>query len=207
MESIVIEPQYIGTCSFWKLITSNDVVFDVYEHYQKRSYRNRAEIVGANGKLRLSIPLMHGKNQHAAIKDVRISYNERWQELHWQSLVSCYSRSPYFEYYEDKIKLFYTQQYEFLADYNIAFIEAIAKLLKTEIQYSLSKEYQNKEHFKDNDWRNLLLPKNTTNVDFPAYPQVFNDRFAFVPDLCVLDVLFNCGNRSLSYINELTLTY
>lgn len=207
MNTIVIEPQYIGTCSYWKLITSNEVIFDVYEHYQKRSYRNRAHIVGANGLLRLSIPLMHGKNQHAAIKDVRISYSERWQELHWQSLVSCYSRSPYFEYYEDVIKPFYTQCYELLTDYNFAFMEVIAKLLKSEINYSLSTEYQTKEKFLTYDWRNKIIPNNTVVANFPIYHQVFNDRMDFLQDVCILDLLFNCGNQSNAYLNKIAITH
>ena len=84
MRNILIESQYIGSCSYWKLLLDADtVVIDKHEHYVKRSYRNRAHILGANGLLRLSIPLESGKHQHAAMHDVRISYNQAWQNLHW----------------------------------------------------------------------------------------------------------------------------
>ena len=103
MNSILIESQYIGACSYWNiLLKSSAITIDKEEHYTKRSYRNRAHILGANGLLRLSIPLERGKQQHSKMKDVRISYNERWQDLHWQSFTSAYRRSPFFEYYEDE---------------------------------------------------------------------------------------------------------
>lgn len=206
MSSILIESQYIGTCTYWKLLSEADtVLIDVYEHYVRRSYRNRAHLLGANGLLRLSIPLVHGKQQHSAMKEVRISYNENWQALHWHSLTSCYRRSPYFEYYEDAIKRFYEEKFEFLSDYNIQFLKTISKILKTELHITTTDKYISKETFDGSDYRSFCMPSKESVASYSTYPQVFSDRFPFEKDLCVLDLLFNKGTSAKDYLNTIKL--
>lgn len=208
MNSILIESQYIGSCSYWKLLLDADaVVVDKHEHYVKRSYRNRAHILGANGLLRLSIPLESGKHQHSAMHDVRISYNGNWQNLHWHSFTSCYRRSPFFEFYEDHFKKFYEDKFDFLVEYNTEFLKMIAVLLKTEINISFTDKYLKKEDFDGADLRSFILPGKENVVDFPTYPQVFNDRFPFEKDLSVLDLLFNVGTRSKEYLEKIEIKY
>ncbi len=204
MKSVLIESQYTGSCSYWGiLLQSEKIILDRHEHFVKRSYRNRAHILGANGLLRLSIPLVHGKHQHAAMKDVRISYNEDWQKLHWQSLTSCYRRSPFFEFYEDAFRRFYEHEFEFLTDYNFQLLQTVNRLLKTEMDITFSDKYVTSEQFDGTDFRNYVLPSKPATIHFPEYPQVFSDRFEFQKDLSVLDVLFNLGSRSKEYLLSL----
>lgn len=201
MSAILIESQYIGSCSYWNLLlNSNEIYIDQHEHYVRRSYRNRAHILGANGLLRLSIPLEHGKSQHAAMKDVKISYNERWQDLHWHSFTSAYRRSPFFEYYEDYFRKFYEERFETLSEYNFQYLNTIASILKVELPIRLSDKYYSKADFSGIDYRSYFLPSKSTTLEFATYPQVFADRFPFEQDLCVLDVLFNVGTRSKDYL-------
>lgn len=208
MDTILLEAQYIGTCSYWSLLLRADaIVLDQEEHYVKRSYRNRAHILGANGLLRLSIPLERGKHQHSKMKDVRISYNERWQDLHWQSFTSAYRRSPFFEYYEDYFRRFYTERFDSLLDYNFQFIHTIAKVLKTELSISFSDRYYSGETFAGKDFRNVILPGKISEYHFQPYTQVFSDRFSFVQDLCVLDLLFNEGTKAKEYLQALPVKF
>ena len=201
MNAILIESQYIGSCSYWNfLLKSNEIYIDKHEHYVRRSYRNRAHILGANGLLRLSIPLESGKSQHSAMSDVRISYNENWQNLHWHSFTSAYRRSPFFEYYEDHFRKFYEEKFELLIDYNFQFMQTIANILKIELNTKFSEKYYAKDEFFGTDYRSLFLPSKQTSFEFASYPQVFNDRFPFEKDLCVLDLLFNVGTRSKEYL-------
>lgn len=201
MNTILIESQYIGSCSYWNLLLQTDEIYlDKHEHYVRRSYRNRAHILGANGLLRLSIPLEHGKSQHAAMKDVRISYNDNWQSLHWHSFTSAYRRSPFFEYYEDYFRKFYEEKYDLLMDYNIELMKTIATILKVDLSIKFSEKYYAKDEFEGKDYRSLFLPNKNSDINFAYYPQVFNDRFPFEKDLCVLDVLFNVGTRSKEYL-------
>ncbi len=206
MGSILIETQYIGSASYWNiLLNAEKICFDQHEHYVKRSYRNRAHILGANGLLRLSIPLERGKHQHAVMKDVCISYSERWQKLHWQSFTAAYRRSPFFEFYEDYFRKFYTEKIEKLVDYNVGMIETIASILKVKPDISLSEMYYIQDAFDGKDYRSYIMPSQENKLQLPPYPQVFSDRFPFEQDLCILDVLFNLGTRSGEYINSLNV--
>lgn len=206
MNAVLIESQYIGSCSYWNLLlNSNEIYIDQHEHYVRRSYRNRAHILGANGLLRLSIPLEHGKSQHAAMKDVHISYNERWQDLHWHSFTSAYRRSPFFEYYEDYFRKFYEDKFELLSDYNFQLMQTIATILNVELPVQFTNKYYTKDTFSGTDLRSHFSPNKQTALDFVSYPQVFNDRFPFEKDLCVLDVLFNVGTRSKEYLLNIKL--
>lgn len=206
MNTILIESQYIGSCSYWHLLlNATSIVIDQHEHYVRRSYRNRAHILGANGLLRLSIPLEHGKSQHSAMKDVRISTGAQWQNLHWHSFTSCYRRSPFFEFYEDNFKQFYEDKPERLVDFNLEFLKTISRILKTDLSISLSEKYYTKEEFSGTDYRSFLMPTTEKLVDMKSYPQVFSDRFPFEKDLSVLDLLFNVGPRSKEYILEMKI--
>ena len=201
MNSILIESQYIGSCSYWNLLLSADkICIDKHEHYVRRSYRNRAHILGANGLLRLSIPLERGKNQHAAMKDVRISYNESWQQLHWHSFTSAYRRSPFFEYYEDHFRKFYEEKIDLLVDYNFQMMQTISGILKVELPVTFSEKYVGKDNFDGKDYRSELMPSKDAGLPFQSYPQVFSDRFPFEKDLCIFDLLFNVGTRSKEYL-------
>jgi hypothetical protein len=203
MNQILVEAQYIGSCSFWAhLLQADKIYLDGHEHYVKRSYRNRAHILGANGLLRLSIPLVSGKHQHSAMKDVRISYNEPWQKLHWQSFTSAYRRSPFFEFYEDQFTPFYTEQYEYLLTYNVAFMKAISKILKIELPIDFTEAYAAVPSGSVKDLRNSIKPGALTK-DLSPYTQVFSDRFEFSNDLCVLDALFNLGNSTKEYLTSI----
>lgn len=202
MKTILIESQYIGSCSYWKeLLSAEKISFDKHEHFEKRSYRNRAHILGANGLLRLSIPLESGKHQHSAMKDVRISYNANWQKIHWQSLTSAYRRSPFFEFYEDQVRKMYDTQYELLFDYNNEFLKVICGLLKINLPVTATDKYIAAVDEDVKDYRSYFSPGRKSGNNFAEYPQVFNDRFDFIPDLCVLDLLFNVGTRSLDYLS------
>lgn len=208
MSAILIESQYIGSCTYWHcLLQATSIVIDQEEHYVRRSFRNRAHILGANGLLRLSIPLERGKHQHSKMKDVKISYQENWQALHWHSITSCYRRSPYFEYYEDYFKPFYTEKQELLLDYNLSFMQTIASLLKIKLPISKSDKYYTSADFIGIDARSYFLPTKNITIDFPTYPQVFNDRFPFVKDLSLLDVLFNVGPNTSNYISSLPFKF
>ena len=139
------------------------------------------------------------------MKDVRISYNERWQELHWHSMVSAYSRSPYFDYYEDHLKKFYEQKFELLIDYNFQFMLTIASILKVDLSVKFTEKYFSKDEFFGTDYRSFILPNKKSEINFSAYPQVFSDRFPFEADLSILDVLFNKGTTSVEYLSKLSV--
>jgi len=131
---------------------------------QKQTYRSRCDIYSPNGKLTLSIPLVH-RNKRQAMKDVRISYEYNWQSIHWRSLESSYRRSPFFEYFEDDFKPFYEgQNFEFLIDFNAAIQDKVLELLKLKPSIVFSKEYEEVISGVD-DYRKIISPKEKLEHD------------------------------------------
>lgn len=201
MQKVLIEPVYAGPLSYYRaLARAEQVVFDVHGHYQKRTYRNRCVILGANGRLTLSIPLLHGKSQKQPMQDVRISYEENWQKDHWMSLVSAYRRAPFFEYYEDMFRLFYEERTEFLSAYNLQYFGKIGAALKLPVPYTLTSGYIPAGDFGGSDLRDRYLPQYPQEIK--PYLQVFADRMPFAPDLSILDVLFNLGPAARDYLTD-----
>jgi hypothetical protein len=205
-ETILIEPQYWGSISYFKeLISANNIVLDIHSNFQKGTYRNRCKIMGPNGLLSLSVPLVKGNGQHSIFNQVRISYSENWRKDHWQSLVSSYRRSAYFEFYEEQIAPIYSNDYEFLKDFNVASLKIVSELLRIPFDIKFTENYISKDSFEGNDARDIIHPtarKMKYSYELPKYPQVFMDRMDFLSDLSILDILFNLGPRTVDYLRQ-----
>ena len=104
MKELVLSTSYFPSISYIRLLNEYEKVsIDIGEHFIKQTHRNRCVISGANGRLNLIVPSEKWKS-NTAVRDIRISYSDNWQKLHWKSLESAYRSSPYFEYYEDKLR-------------------------------------------------------------------------------------------------------
>ena len=195
---LVIENQYLAPVSLYLTLEGgSNIGFEQFEVYQKRSFRNRCIIAGANGPVSLSIPLHEGREQKRFIRDIRIANQYGWQDQHWKTIVSSYNRSPWFEYYKSSLEKFYVKRFEFLFDWNLALFEWTIQKLEmdkvAELTDHFEKEY---DDLKWLDLRNKLLPKNYQNFKVPNYSQVFMDRSGFLPNLSILDLLFCEGKNS-----------
>lgn len=205
MSTALLPSVYLGPVQYYSKLRQFDVlVIEQHEHFPKQTYRNRAEIYSPNGLLSLSVPLVK-RNMRQAMKDVRIAYDYDWQKLHWRSLESSYRRSPFFEYYEDDFRPFYEgKQFEFLIDLNEALEARILKLLKWEVKFSKSTTYEKTLSPEQTDFRELISPKNTlaSDPDFvpKIYYQVFETRHGFLPNLSIVDLLFNEGSKATNFI-------
>ena len=183
------------------LLSYQNILLEQHEFFVKQSYRNRCEILGANGKMVLSIPLQERKNK-SLTKDIRIDYKTPWQMQHWRAIESAYSSSPFFEYYQDDLFPFYLKQVEFLMDFNLVIQEKIIALIGLKLNFSRSESYIQEIENKI-DARNSFSPKLNSEKIFPDYIQVFENKFHFVPNLSILDVLFNLGNESEIYLRSI----
>ncbi|SHE61596.1 WbqC family protein [Pedobacter caeni] len=200
MQSLAIFPLfYLPPISYFKELKrfGNEFLLEKEEHFPKQTFRNRATIYSPNGSLDLIVPVIRGSKIHTKIKDVRISNDFNWQRLHWKSLESCYRNSAYFEYYEDEFARFYHQKYEFLFDYNLEVVQWLFKQLKTTTSFEVTTEYH--EIPEELDFRGRTLFKKPEG-EFKPYFQVFDDREGFKPNLSIVDLLFNQGPQSKTYI-------
>ena len=192
---IIIENQYFGSVNYTNtLFRFSNIKIEQYESYQKMSFRNRCMVVGSNGLVNLSVPLEKGRNQKQLMKDVRISYSNNWQVQHLRTIESCYSRSPFFEFYRDGVYTLLQKRELFLLDLNLAILEWLKKVMKFPGTISLTETYLREYPPGIADRRNTILPKNFQAWPMPfKYRQVFEDRLGFLPNLSILDLLCCCG--------------
>ena len=160
-----------------------DDIIDNGERWQKQTERNRCMIATANGLQMLTVPVsVPAKEGNITTGDILISDHGNWRHLHWNALSSAYGMSPFFDYYADDIKPFFTEKWEFLADYNLAVTKKMIELLGGEdiirqktIRFSSDKETK-------------------------PYYQTFQKRHGFIPNLSVLDLLSNEGPDAVLFL-------
>lgn len=199
--NLLSEYHYFPSIIFYKyLYEYSNIIFDQYETYQKMSFRNRCIIAGANGLIQLSVPLQEGRNQKGLMKDVRISNSQKWQSRHWKSIVSCYNKSPWFEFYKDELRLLYEKHFDFLVDWDLACFKWSVGNLGLNVKISTTESFVLSYGDKVTDFRNRILPKNYAGFEGVPYHQVFKNKTGFMPNLSILDLLFCEGKRATGFL-------
>ncbi len=199
--TLLVDLRYLPSISYFIQITQyQSVIIEQHEHYQKGGYRNRCEIAGANGVLRLSIPLQKGKNEGQSITEVQIADDGNWQRQHWQSIRSAYGRAPFFEYYSDFFEPLFQKKHTCLFDFNKDLFLLLIKFLKIKTPISFSETYLKKDAlpYSITDGRNEPF----SSAILKPYSQLFEDRHGFLPNLSVLDLLFCCGPEARRVIEN-----
>jgi hypothetical protein len=187
----LLSTAYLGPLEYFHiLLHCPKISIETQETFSKQSYRNRCNIYGANGLQTLTIPVKAANN--TITKDVQIDYSMPWQKQHWKSIASAYGSSPFFMYYDYELIPFFEGNKKFLIDFNDALQSKILKFLKANILISYTDEYENQKpmHF---DFRNRIHPKKEPIIRTEAYPQVFEEKFGFIPNLSIIDLVFNQG--------------
>ncbi|WP_026449761.1 WbqC family protein [Aequorivita capsosiphonis] len=205
MKKILVHPSYFPSIEQMAAIAQAEkVVFEVEDNYQKQTYRNRAYIAHSNGELLLNIPIKHSKNgERQKMKNILVENDFPWQDLHWKSLQSAYRTSPFFEYYEDDLEPLFSEKVESLMDYNLRIAEILFELIGIEAEVSTTKVYEVSPEIQD--LRFLVNAKRKSTFQPEQYTQVHEANHPFLPNLSVLDLLFNEGPNSLIYLEESSL--
>jgi len=199
-KGILLPVFYLGSLEYFsKIKDCNTLVLEKFEHFPKQTYRNRTSIHSPNGKLDLTVPVKKGANNHTLLKDVRISYDADWQRLHWRTLQTSYRSSSFFEYYEDDFAPFFHNKTEFLFDLNIGLFELCLRLLKIESDFVFTSEYSKMpEDLEDFRGANLSGQQAASNIK--PYFQVFEEKNNFIPNLSIVDLIFNQGPQSKQFL-------
>ncbi len=191
--------------SHW--VNTKEPIIERHCNYIKQTYRNRCDILAANGVIPLTIPVAKGRRPKVQTKDIEISYDTRWQPLHWRSIVSAYNSSPFFEYYMDDLKPFYEKNFKFLFDYNMGLMEVILDALELDTNLYFTEDYIKSTGDDFIDYRNIIHPKKDyreydTSFNPIKYRQVFQDRFEFESNLSVIDLIFNKGPEAIDWLED-----
>lgn len=191
---------------FTHLEACSQATIELYCNYSRQSFRNRYVIYGANGPLALSVPVVKVPGKKIFTKDVRISYDTPWNEVHWKSIEAAYNSSPYYLYYKDEIEPIFTKKWEFLKDLNEASLRIAMECCDVHTPITYTNDYHTVYDPSVQDLRDIIHPKKDLTTDLAFKPQNYRQVFAtgknFIPNLSILDLIFNKGPESLLVLRD-----
>lgn len=202
----LLYPTYLPNIASYIVMAQSDAfVFEICDSYQKQTYRNRCYIYGANGKLSLNIPVHYTQKNRQDTKEIEIENSSKWQSTHWKSIESAYKTSPFFEFYEDELKVLFENPKEFLLDFNLECIAVINNCIGFEPVISNSEQFS--KTTSESDYRFLVNVRKEPKIETKPYIQVFKDKHGSITNLSILDLLFNEGPNTLNYLKNHPLTF
>ena len=176
------------------------------ENYQKQSYRNRCRIYAAGGVESLTLPVVHeGGTSSLPIREIRVDWSRDWLPRMERAIVSAYESSPYFEYYRDSLFDILESRPEKLFDLSIRLIHYFLGKIGISADIDFTTEYERPGETAPDirDLRGLIHPKRPSILKTEKpYWQVFAAKYGYKSDLSVMDLLFNEGPDSISYLKK-----
>lgn len=199
--NIILHPTYFPSISHYAaMLQADGITMEVEDNFQKQTNRNRMYIYSPNGLQMLNIPVKHTTEPHQKFKDVRIENAFGWQKNHFKSLEAAYRTSPFFEFFEDDIRPIFEKEHTFMMDLNFEVFEIINDCLGITLPFEKTTEFFLKvDETKTKDFRYLANGKKDTFVN-ESYTQVFDEKHGFIPNLSILDLLFNEGRHAKEYL-------
>lgn len=219
------QPQFAPWLGFFDKLDSVDV-FVLLDNVQfkKNEWQNRNRVKAAEGPQWLTVPVSFHFGDK--ISEVRIAQGNNWRHRHRQTLKTCYSRAPYFQEIFTLYDEIVSCEWNKLCELNIALLQALTSRLGIGTRIAIASEMDSLP--KDRDERLIELCRRfgadtylagagglgymrvdrfretEVTVDFqdyqhPAYEQLFGE---FLPQLSVLDLLFNYGTKSLDILRR-----
>ena len=190
----VLPLNYFGSIRYFQELLRPQSVIDIHEHYIKQTGRSRCEILSANGRIHLSVPVSKPHGSKTIIKDVEVSYNTDWQRVHWRAIESAYASSAFFDDYAFDIERLIFSGQKTLMGLDLASIQLVNSWLDLELDYHCSENFL--EGLNINDLRNVELDSTST----PRYYQLFSSSDNFESGLSILDLIFSEGPMARKWL-------
>ena len=227
MRCVIMQPNYIPWSGYFNLILNADVfVFLDHVNYTKNEWINRNRIKTKDGWMYLTVPVKTSGKYDQLISTAEIDNKNDWRNKHWRSIKMNYAKAPYFAELAPLCEEVYSHEWKFISDLNIYFIKKIIEYLgmdkkillsstmelsghKTDLVVDICKQLQADEYLSPDGAKayieenkltenGIRLIYQTYSQQHPVYPQIHGN---FISHLSVLDLLFNCGKKSLDYLN------
>lgn len=204
---MVLPIAYFPPISWFKALLKGDAVIEQHENYVKQTIRNRCQIATANGVLRLSMPVVKAQKT----TDVLIASHDNWQQKQWNAIATAYGESAFFDYYADDLLPFFTADCQKnLFEHNVSIIQKLLELLDIEgytlrftdsfIGENYTASLRSAAVTNASLHGSATVPEASTSAQLPPYYQVFREKTGFLPDLSILDLLFNLGPEAACYL-------
>jgi len=198
--TLLISTAYLPSISYiTSCLQSEELLIEQFETYPKQTSRNHCFIYGPNGVQKLSIPIKKYGN-HTLTKDIRISISTQWKRYQWRSIETAYNNSPFFLYYKDELEKVFERSSEFLIELNTQLLETIFRMLRITKKISFTPEFLKNPDGIEDQRESSKNKEITDHVSFPPYTQVFAGTHGFVPNLSIIDLIFNLGPDATEFL-------
>jgi hypothetical protein len=201
MSEILVSTAYLPPVEYFSQIAgTGTILIEKEENYIKQTYRNRCYILSAHGPQSLSVPVYRGSIHKTSVKDIKIDYSKRWQQVHTGAIRSSYGAAPFFMHYFEGLEKIINLGHSYLLDLNFDLLQLILNFLR------LKKDISFTDHFTPEgshpaDFRYSIKPKKPASYqNQKTYFQVFEEMTGFVPQMSIIDLLFNMGPDSVNYL-------
>lgn len=202
---LLINTAYLPPAGYMATIADrSDVMLEVMETYRKQTCRNRCTIYGPNGRLHLTIPVEKPGGNHTQTRDILISRHESWQRTHWRTIQTAYNNSPFFLYYQDAFEPYYHRTYRFLIDFNLELLQLLSGILKIQVKFGVTDSFRKMSGGPDDRREHITGFFCGQKRQIAPYTQVFSPVHGFIPELSVIDLLFNCGPETAGMLGRST---
>ena len=202
---ILVSITYFGPIQYYaKWVSDHPVCLEAHENYLKQTFRNRCIIASANGRLNLTVPVVREERSKIPIREVRIDYSSPWQKNHLRALESAYRKSPFFDFYIDELLPLFRKRPAFLFDLDLEISHVLCPILKIKTELSLTCEYVGGGS-NPLDFRESIAPgEKWPDPGFspPLYSQNFAEKYGFLENLSILDLLFQTGPDAEDILKE-----
>jgi hypothetical protein len=195
---MIFSTNYFGELPYFQALAKQDeIIIDVNEFYKKQTWRNRTQILGSNGLMYLSVPVLRPNGSKSTVKEIEIGTETPWRKDHWKAIESSYKHAPFFFYYGPLIKDMIYRKEKYLIDFNQHILENVLNWLDLNISVTRSEEYIAPE--SQSDYR-VALDKKKFEQEQRKYIQVFSDKMPFYPNISILDLLMNEGPLARTFV-------
>ena len=218
------QPAYLPWLGLIHKIAISDVyVFLDNVQFEKNSFTNRNKIKTANGPIWLTVPVFLKNHIKKTIKDIKIDNTKNWRESHWNSICSNYKKAPYFNKYADFFEGTYKKEWDSLSDFNDYMLRWFLKELGIRVKYYRASELNfqlhksdlvlemckklgadlyvfgalGRDYAKEENFIKKGIKIYFQDYKHPVYSQLYNE---FIPNMGMIDLLFNCGEKSLEIL-------
>lgn len=180
------------------------------EHYTKQTYRNRFRYYAADGVQSLSFPVVHGESaQKLRITDVEVDWSTPWLIRTERAISAAYESSAYFDHYKEELFGLLEERPRTLFELNLSILRFFLDKTGIRADIRFTEEFTpTGTGIYGEDLREAIHPKrpNTILKDLALekpYFQVFARKYGFVPNLSIMDLVFNEGPDAILYLKNL----
>ena len=226
MRVTILQPSYLPWLGFFEQMTRSDkfVLLDDVQ-YTRRDWRNRNKVRVKEGWVWLTVPVQQKSRFSQSLLETRIDNSVSWRRKHLETLRQHYCKAPFFEKYFPRCQQIYEKDWEFLFDLCLETIQFLKEEMgietpllrssemkpsgeKTQRLVSICRELgathylsgeSGSDYISQEDFSNPGIELEYQNYEHPVYPQRYP---GFVPHLSTIDLLFNCGEQSLSILKQ-----